>query len=491
MEEVLAGFSYEHLRLGFSHKERIKRVLAPLKAYALTLLICAVAVPVALYFDAPSSCLMISAMASSLFLGRRAGLFAVALLALIFDYLFLVPKFHLIMTGNSVGRFVVFVGAMIFATELIDAKRRSDRSRLKREKEFRALAETCPDCILIVDEQRIIQFANQAVSRMFNYLKEDVIRKPVSLLLPDLPLDQLPSGEFMALSQNGCQFYVESTYGKFSDKITIFLRDITDRKRVQEQLASSEMNLRLTQMKLSQASQLATASELSASIVHEISQPIAAMVANGQSCLRWLAMDPPNQDNAKAAVERIVRDGKDARDIIKGLRNLFKRSEPKKSLVDLRQIVEEVLVLVHGRTEKEGIFIDVQLASDLPRMSGDPIQLQQVLLNLVSNAIDAMHAIVGRSKILVVRARQLDDSSILTEIEDSGVGISDHEKIFETFFTTKENGMGMGLAVCKTIVTSHGGRLWASPASEVGTVFSFTIPSVSRTAPISPSVDRY
>jgi PAS domain S-box-containing protein len=540
-------------------------------------------------------------MATSLFMGRRAGLFAIALLALTFDYLFLEPRFHFAMSANSVGRLAVFVGAMVFATELIDAKRRSDRSRLLREMEFRTLAETSPDCILIVDEQQVIRFANPAVSRMFSYSKEEVIGKPALLLLPELSSSQPPAGELLAIRKDGEEFYVESSCGRFSDKTTIFLRDITDRKRVQAELESSEANLRLTldtipglvysrspdgeieyanrhlteyfgytledvqrgawidglhpderesvlaktkvdfalgktytiecrrrlgdgtyrwfyttvepligpdgqvlrwyglitdiddrkraeeslrqtQTKLSQASQIATASELAASIVHEISQPIAAMVASGQSCLRWLGMEPPNRDNAKAAVERIVRDGKDARDIIKGLRNLFKRSTPEKSSVELRQLVDEVLLLVHSRTRKEGIYVDVQIAADLPPMSGDPIQLQQVLLNLVSNAIDAMHLVVGRSKNLAIRARPLDDSSILTEIEDSGTGISDREKVFETFFTTKESGMGMGLSICKTIVTTHGGRLWATPASEFGTVFSFTIPSGSKTA---------
>jgi PAS domain S-box-containing protein len=573
-----------------------KCFLTPLKAFTLTILICVLAVLITFYFGSPFFFLLIAAMTTSLFLGRNAGLFAIALLTLALYYFILEPKFHLVRASSDVGRLAVFAGATIFATEMIDAKRRSDRSRLQREMEFRAVAETCPDCILIVDEQQIIRFVNPAISKMFSYSKEEVIGKPVSLLLPELSFRGSPAGEFRALHKNGDEFHVESTCGRFSDKTTIFLRDITDRKLVQAQLESSEANLRLTldtipglvytrspngeieyanlhltehfgytledvqrgawidglhpderesvlaktkvdfalgkaytiicrrrirngtyrwfhttvepligsdgqvirwyglitdiddrrraeeslrqtQTKLSQAAQIATASELSASIVHEISQPIAAMVANGQSCLRWLGMDPPNHDNAKAAVERIVRDGKDARDIIKGLRNLFKRSAPEKSSVELRKIVEEVLVLVNSRTQKEDIQVDVQIAPDLPPVSGDPIQLQQVLLNLVSNAIDAMHLVVGRPKNLMLRARLLGEGSILTEIEDCGTGISDHEKVFETFFTTKESGMGMGLSICKTIVMSHGGRLWATSASESGTVFSFTIPS--------------
>jgi len=251
------------------------------------------------------------------------------------------------------------------------------------------------------------------------------------------------------------------------------ITDIDDRKKV-------EQSLRDTQTKLTVASRIAVASELTASIVHEISQPIAAMVANGQSCLRWLGTDPPNHDNAKAAVARIVRDGKDASEVIKGLRNLFKRAEPQKSSVKLRAIVDEVLLLLQPRTQREGVQMELHIASDLPPLSGDPIQLQQVLLNLVSNAMDAMRVITGRPKILVMRAHHLPDNCVLTEIEDSGTGVLDHEKIFEAFFTTKESGMGMGLSVCKTIITAHGGRIWASPASPYGTIFSLRFPPKQR-----------
>lgn len=576
--------------------------MAHLKACTFAILVCALAVLVAFYLDEPGSCLLIAAMATSLFLGRRESLFAIALLAIPFDYLFLEPRFSFAMTTHSTERLAVFVGAMLFATELIQAKKRSDRSRLQGEMEFRALAETSPDGILIASDQQIIRFLNPAVSGMLGYSKEELLGKPVSLLLPELDSSQSQTDEFLALHKSGKRFHVESSWGQFADKTTIFLRDITDRKSMQAQLESSEASLRLTldtipglvysrppdgeldyanrhltdffgftlegvqrgvwrdglhpaesesviakmeegaalgkpyafecrhrlddgtygwiysavepligpdgqvvrwyglitdidarkkaeeslrqtQTRLAIASRIAVASELAASIVHEISQPIAAMVANGQSCLRWLGTNPPNHDNAKAAVERIVRDGKDATEIIKGLRNLFKRSEPQKSAVKLRKIVGEVVVLLQPRTQKEGIQIDLQIASELPPMSGDPIQLQQVLLNLVSNAIDAMSLVVSRPKDLVIRAQQLhNDDSILIEIEDSGTGVSDHEKIFETFFTTKENGMGMGLSVCRTIVTSHGGRIWASPASELGTVFSFTIPIETKTS---------
>lgn len=562
------------------------------RGYALSILICAVAVPIAMHFDIPP-CFLLAAMASSLFGGRKPGILAVVLLSLA-DLLFLPPKFHLLIAASSIVRFSVFAGAMLLATELIDSKRRSDLARLQQEMDFRALAETCPDCIIIVDEEQVIRFANPAVSKMFGYSTEAVIGNPSSFLLPDIKADQAPAGDFSARKKSGERFDVDATCGRFHKKTTIFVRDVTDRKQAREMLEESEANLRLTldtipglvysrspdgaieyanrhatefygytleeirngawvnalhpdekesvvsliaanlakgeaysmeyrrrrfdgvyrwfhtsvqplhgpngevirwyglltdiddrrnieeslrrtQGRLSQAMQLATASELAASIVHEISQPIFAIVANGQACLRWLSMSPPNETNARSSVERIVRDGKDVTTIIKGLKTLFKRSPSEKALVNLNHTVAEVFTLVHGRAERQGISIDLQVSEELPPIAADRIQLQQVLLNLVSNAIDSMQDVVHSPKKLIIRSQQ-QGSAILTEIVDHGTGITDYEKIFETFFTTKKNGMGMGLPICRSIIEAHDGRLWAAPGSPVGSIFSFTIP---------------
>jgi C4-dicarboxylate-specific signal transduction histidine kinase len=243
---------------------------------------------------------------------------------------------------------------------------------------------------------------------------------------------------------------------------------ITARRRAEE-------SLRQTQAKLAQATQVATISEFSASVIHEISQPLSAMVTNGQTCVRWLSADPPNLANAKAAAERIVRDGKDAGGIIKGLRALFRKSPPLKAPVDLRQLVNEVVSLIRGRAEREKIAVEIQLAKDLPKIVGDRLQLQQVLMNLVLNAMDSMQTVTERPKMLAIRSRE-QDGMVLTEIWDQGVGIADFDKIFDVFFTTKENGMGMGLSICKSIIEAHEGRLWGSPGPVAGTVFSFAIP---------------
>jgi C4-dicarboxylate-specific signal transduction histidine kinase len=237
----------------------------------------------------------------------------------------------------------------------------------------------------------------------------------------------------------------------------------------------SEESLRQTQAKLAQAMRVATLSEFSASVIHEISQPLSAMVANGQTCVRWLSTNPPNVENAYAAAERIVRDGKDAGGIIQGLRALLRKSPPQKALVDLRPIVHEVVSLVRGRAESEKIAVEVRLPRDLPGIIGDRLQLQQVLMNLVLNAMDSMRTVTDRPKTLAISTRE-QNGIVLTEVRDQGVGISDFEKVFDAFFTTKEGGMGMGLSICKSIVEAHEGRLWGSPGPVGGTVFSFAIP---------------
>ncbi len=233
--------------------------------------------------------------------------------------------------------------------------------------------------------------------------------------------------------------------------------------------------LRQTEAKLSRAAQMATAAELSASIVHEISQPIAAMVTNGQACVRWLNASPPNLANGVTAAERIVRDGKDAREIIKGLRTLFKRSAPQKIALSLREIADEVVLLKRSQLQREGASLDMLIPSELPTILGDRTQIQQVLLNLVSNALDAVRANADRPKALTVRSTA-SNGSVMVEVTDNGEGLADADRVFETFYTTKGDGMGMGLSISKSIIEAHGGRLWALNAKPCGAIFSFSLP---------------
>ncbi len=220
--------------------------LTKFQGYALALVLCVVAIPIAIHYDIPSSCFLLAAMSSCLFGGRKPGILAVIVLALAFSFFFLPPKHHLGIAPESLVRFVAFVGAMLLVIELIHAKRHSDLARLERDKEFRIMAETSPDCILIVDANQIIQFASPATVAIFGYSAEEVLGKSPSFLIPGLKFAQEPVGEFTACTRQGGTIDVDATCGRFGNKTTIFLRDISDRKHAQRELAHSEETLRLT-----------------------------------------------------------------------------------------------------------------------------------------------------------------------------------------------------------------------------------------------------
>lgn len=247
------------------------------------------------------------------------------------------------------------------------------------------------------------------------------------------------------------------------------LIDIDDRKKTEEALHNS-------QVRLSRAIQTATVGEFAASIAHEINQPLSAVVANGQACLRWLAAQPPGMAKAQEAAERIVRDGKEAGEVVRRIRALFKQAAIEKIDLDLNEVIEEVLHLLKGETTRRRITVEMDLGQDLASVAGDRLQLQQVVFNLLLNGIEAMDPVVDRPKKLFICSKRPSPETVLVEVRDSGTGLKDPDRIFDAFFTTKDNGMGMGLAICRSIIDAHHGRLWAAPGEGVGTTFSFVLP---------------
>jgi PAS domain S-box-containing protein len=247
-----------------------------------------------------------------------------------------------------------------------------------------------------------------------------------------------------------------------------------------DDLKKAEEALRATQAQLSRASEIAAVSGVAASIAHEISQPLAAMVANGHACQRWLAADPPNLERAQLAAERIVRDGTSAADVVSRIRALFKRTDLTRTLVNLNQVIGDVNRLLTDEVASRNVSIETDLADDLPQIWADPVQMQQVIANLARNGVDAMAAEENDPGVLGIRSRRDGTNRVLIEIRDQGSGLEDVEKVFEPFFTTKKEGMGMGLAICRWIVEAHEGRLWAGHNSPRGAVFTFTLPIPSR-----------
>jgi signal transduction histidine kinase len=218
--------------------------------------------------------------------------------------------------------------------------------------------------------------------------------------------------------------------------------------------------------------------ELTASIAHEVNQPLTGIVSNGGACLRFLAGDAPNLDEARDAVRDIVRDGKRAGEVIARIRALTKRDPPRKEELDLNETIRDVLVLVRDEAKRQRVVIGTQFADDLLPVSGDRVQLQQVVLNLVINGIEAMSGMDEGARQMTITARNNDEGQVQVTVQDSGTGIDANTmgKIFDPFYTTKPGGMGMGLSICRSIVESHAGRLWATANNGLGTTFHFMLP---------------
>jgi signal transduction histidine kinase len=229
--------------------------------------------------------------------------------------------------------------------------------------------------------------------------------------------------------------------------------------------------------------------ELTASIAHEVNQPLSGVVSNGSACLRWLAGDMPNVEEARDAARRIVRDGKRAAEIIARIRGLAKRAEEHRGKVDLHGTIREVLPLVGDESKKKGVTIRTCFAEEVVPVVGDRVQLQQVILNLVMNGLEAMSTIRDWPMELVITSRNADLDQVEVSIRDSGIGLDPDQsaRIFDAFYTTKPTGMGMGLSICRSILHAHGGRLWATANDGPGATFHFTLPREQEEANAEPA----
>jgi signal transduction histidine kinase len=245
--------------------------------------------------------------------------------------------------------------------------------------------------------------------------------------------------------------------------------DIEDRKRAEEEREKLRADL-------AHVNRVSILGELAASVSHELKQPIAAAMTNAKTCIRWLKRDQPVVDEALEATMRIVKDGSRAIEIIDRLRSLYKKSPPQNELVDANEIIREMLVLLRGEANRYSISMRTELAPDLPKITADRVQLQQVLMNLMLNAIEAMKDTAGE---LTTKTELGEGGQLLISVSDTGVGLpaEETEQIFNAFFTTKPEGSGMGLSISRSIVESHGGRLWAAANPGRGATFRFTLPS--------------
>jgi PAS domain S-box-containing protein len=265
------------------------------------------------------------------------------------------------------------------------------------------------------------------------------------------------------------------------DRIYAMGRDVTE-------LKDAENLLRETRSELAQFARRTMLTAMTASIAHEINQPLAAMAANGHAGLRWLAKTEPDLDEVRQALERIVENGDRAGNIVASIRAMFRKDGPKKEPLNVNDLVRDVFALVRGELERHRIVLRSELREDLPKIVGERVPLQQVLLNLIMNAAEAMGSVTDRARVLRVSSNTIEEASgVAVTVEDSGTGIAgkDKDRIFEAFFTTKPEGMGMGLSICQSIVAAHGGRLWVTPGMP-GSVFHVQLPIGGLAAWVAP-----
>ena len=293
-------------------------------------------------------------------------------------------------------------------------------------------------------------------------------------------LDVVRTHQFVLARRYGNWDIVETAGLKQAKAEIKRLNDELEQRVVERtnQLMEASEKLREAQAELAHVNRVTTMGQLAASIAHEVNQPLAGVVTNAGAGLRWLAHQPPNVEEARNALGRIIKDGDRASDVISRIRALIKNAPPLKDGLEINEAILEVIALTRSEVVKNGVSVQTQLTEGLPRIQGDLVQLQQVILNLILNAVEAMSGVSKGSRELLISTGQEASGGVLVAVQDSGPGLNPEsvDRLFDAFYTTKPDGIGMGLSICRSIVDAHGGRLWGSSQAPRGAVFQFTLP---------------
>jgi PAS domain S-box-containing protein len=366
----------------------------------------------------------------------------------------------------------------------VTERKRAEEAQLR----LAAIVASSDDAIIGKTLGGIITSWNAGAQRIFGYAAEEVLGRPITILIPADRHDEesqiiakLRRGESVRhfetvrIRKDGVRIHVSLAISPIRDAAgqvigaSKIARDITERKRAAEALRRAEADL-------AHVSRVTTMGELTASLAHEVNQPIAAAVTNANTCVRWLARDTPNIEEARDAAMRSAKDGARAAEIISRIRLLFKKGTTQRELVDVNEVIREMIVLLRGEATRYAVSIRADFAADLPRLMADRVQVQQVMLNLIMNSIDAMKDVDGMRE-LAIKSQPAENEQLQVSVSDTGVGLpaQQADDIFNSFFTTKLEGTGLGLSISRSIVESHGGRLWAAANSPRGASFYFTL----------------
>ena len=388
--------------------------------------------------------------------------------------------------------------------EIADRRHAEEDLRSSEEKD-RMILEVANDAVISMDERGFILFANPATSRIFGYDPAEIVGRPMTILMPEMMRKLHENGlkrylatgmrhlnwqgvEVTAQRKDGREFPVEVSFGELTSDghkiFTGFIRDISERKEAEDKLRAKELDLQMTHAELARISRLTTMGELAASIAHEVNQPLTAVTSNASACRRLLANRKLEPEVLRRALDEIIEDGTRASAVITRIRAFLKKKPTEMNEVDMNEVIHETATLAGRELLENRVRIECHLTQPLPAVLADRVQMQQVLLNLIMNAIEAMMGVDDQPRFLHVESRVDESGDVLVAVRDFGIGLGpEPNRVFTPFYTTKEHGMGMGLSISRSLVEGHGGRLWAAPNSPRGSVFSLTLPVAAGSIP--------
>ena len=386
--------------------------------------------------------------------------------------------------GSALIRCIVALSA-IGITGFLALRNKAAENALREQAN---LLELTHDSIFVRGMDDTIAYWNRGAEELYGWHRDEALGKRTRDLL-NTQFSQSQSAIRDALLKDGRWEGELIHTGKGGDRIIVSSRWSLQKNETGKPIAVLETNtdvtaetqaretLLTTQAALAHATRVATLGELTATIAHEINQPLAAIVTSGDAALRWLAREQPDLQEARAAIDRVISDGRRAGEVIRRVRSLAKKSEQRKALLSINDVVEESLALVQREIAGHGIAVQRELATGLAPIQADRIQLQQVLINLIMNAVQAMDSVDERR--LVLRTFAGEDGSVNVQVRDSGPGLDEdaEKRVFDTFFTTKPAGMGMGLSICRSIVEAHEGRIWTIRNEDRGATFQLNLPA--------------